>query len=327
MSLAATRHRPVKEGPPDEGVLQRRIRQRLRELDTNPYRAAVEAGLHPDTFRTVLRPGKTDHPRLDTLQAMARALDCGVAWLIGDDDAVTAALEAEAPAADPDFDQTHPAADAAAGQGGCIVIFQLGGPVLGAGPEPARVEARVRERLGRFGKFALPLKLPEGDAGLDIRATAIRVWGEDRLVTGALYRAPCDEALAERIILGARLEVPPNATPDAPLLTRAAPRRLTLTGPVVALDEARAESAPDFTVDDVLKLREWKTGQVTLPVAQQAFALAQSRALSALARLGVSGDSAPDPGWLAKAARALRGAAEAVELALRFGAEQTGPKP
>jgi len=82
------RNRTIKDGPPGETVLQQRIRTRLRELATNPFRAAVENGLKPDVIRSILRPGKAVNPRADTLKDVARALQCSVAYLAGESDSL-----------------------------------------------------------------------------------------------------------------------------------------------------------------------------------------------------------------------------------------------
>ncbi len=59
--------------------LIRRIEARLKELGSNAYRAAVEAGLKRDAIRNVLR-GKSENPRRDTLENVARALK----WTVND---------------------------------------------------------------------------------------------------------------------------------------------------------------------------------------------------------------------------------------------------
>lgn len=57
----------------------RRILERLGALDLTPRRAAILAGLRPDTVRTILRRGAT--PRADTLAALAPILRRSVDWL------------------------------------------------------------------------------------------------------------------------------------------------------------------------------------------------------------------------------------------------------
>jgi hypothetical protein len=71
-----------------ESLLQHRIRLRMKALQTNPFRAASENGLKPDTIRNILRPGKATNPRQDTLIDLARALKCSVAYLTGETDSL-----------------------------------------------------------------------------------------------------------------------------------------------------------------------------------------------------------------------------------------------
>ncbi len=66
--------------------LKSRIRDRLRALGKSGRAASLEAGLHPDTIRNVLRE-RSKQPRGDSLLKLARALDCSVDWLIEGDSA------------------------------------------------------------------------------------------------------------------------------------------------------------------------------------------------------------------------------------------------
>lgn len=61
--------------------LKSRVRERLKALDKTPRAASVDAGLHPDTIRNVLRE-RSVKPRADSLAKLARALECSVDWLI-----------------------------------------------------------------------------------------------------------------------------------------------------------------------------------------------------------------------------------------------------
>ncbi len=64
--------------------LKSRVRERLAEIGKTPRAASVDAGLHPDTIRNVLRE-RSVKPRADSLAKLAQALDCSVDWLIGGD--------------------------------------------------------------------------------------------------------------------------------------------------------------------------------------------------------------------------------------------------
>lgn len=61
--------------------LKSRVRERLKALNKTPRAASVDAGLHPDTIRNVLRE-RSVKPRADSLAKLARALECSVDWLI-----------------------------------------------------------------------------------------------------------------------------------------------------------------------------------------------------------------------------------------------------
>lgn len=219
-------------------------------------------------------------------------------------------------------------------EGPGIVVFQLGGAVLAAGVEWERVERKVRDRLYRYGEMSLARKLPFEDRPLDLRNVRLRVWGEDRAEIGALYRAWCSEALVDRVVRGARLEVPWDTSPGEPveLALREARTRLTLTGPAEDAAEAASLPAPvlpapaqplrprPFTVRDVLELRPFDREAIVPPeAARKAAAIATSRLLSVLGRAELADRARLEPLWLAKAARALRQASEALELALDFG--------
>ena len=62
-------------------TLKARVRDRLKALNKTPRAASVDAGLHPDTIRNVLRE-RSRKPRADSLSKMARALECSVDWLM-----------------------------------------------------------------------------------------------------------------------------------------------------------------------------------------------------------------------------------------------------
>lgn len=62
--------------------LKTRVRDRLLALGKSGRAASLEAGLHPDTVRNVLRE-RSKQPRGDSLLKLARALDCSVEWLVG----------------------------------------------------------------------------------------------------------------------------------------------------------------------------------------------------------------------------------------------------
>lgn len=61
--------------------LKNRVRDRLQAMGKTPRAASVDAGLHPDTIRNVLRE-RSKQPRADSLMKLARALDCSMDWLI-----------------------------------------------------------------------------------------------------------------------------------------------------------------------------------------------------------------------------------------------------
>jgi len=66
--------------------LKKRIRDRLNDLGKSARSASLDAGLHPDTIRNVLRE-RSKNPRGDSLVKLARALDTSVEWLVdGSDD-------------------------------------------------------------------------------------------------------------------------------------------------------------------------------------------------------------------------------------------------
>jgi len=61
--------------------LKNRVRDRLQTLGKTARAASLDAGLHPDTIRNVLRE-RSKQPRADSLMKLARALDCSMDWLI-----------------------------------------------------------------------------------------------------------------------------------------------------------------------------------------------------------------------------------------------------
>lgn len=65
-----------------ETILQTRIRERLDELGITPRAASLRAGLGPDAIRTIL-DGRSKSPRGERLQALARALECDIRYLLG----------------------------------------------------------------------------------------------------------------------------------------------------------------------------------------------------------------------------------------------------
>ncbi len=89
--------------------LKDRIRERLKDLGKTARAASIEAGLHPDTIRNVLRE-RSKKPRGDSLVKLARALNVTVEWLMeGEDPSVqppqpTPELPAVLPAPDLSLD-------------------------------------------------------------------------------------------------------------------------------------------------------------------------------------------------------------------------------
>jgi phage repressor protein C with HTH and peptisase S24 domain len=77
-------------------TLKARVRDRLKALNKTPRAASVDAGLHPDTIRNVLRE-RSRKPRADSLAKMARALECSVDWLMESQAASAAAPEPATP--------------------------------------------------------------------------------------------------------------------------------------------------------------------------------------------------------------------------------------
>lgn len=67
-------------------LLIERIRARLDALGLKPATAARAAGLHPDYLRNILE-GKSLSPRADKLAQLARALQCDLPYLLGQDPA------------------------------------------------------------------------------------------------------------------------------------------------------------------------------------------------------------------------------------------------
>jgi transcriptional regulator with XRE-family HTH domain len=72
-----------------EGLLQRRLRERLMALRRTPRSVSIDAGLSPDALRMILS-GRSQNPRSDTLAALAEVLDCDVRYLMGATDVAPA---------------------------------------------------------------------------------------------------------------------------------------------------------------------------------------------------------------------------------------------
>ncbi len=68
-------------------ILKERISSRLDALGTNMTRAALDAGMHRDTIRNIFR-GISRSPQGVTLVKLAKALECDVAYLLGEQDQV-----------------------------------------------------------------------------------------------------------------------------------------------------------------------------------------------------------------------------------------------
>jgi hypothetical protein len=66
-------------------TLAERISERLVALDKNPSSAALEAGLGRSAVRDILA-GKARKPQAETIAALARVLQCSVAYLLGETD-------------------------------------------------------------------------------------------------------------------------------------------------------------------------------------------------------------------------------------------------
>lgn len=66
-------------------TLAERISERLLILDKNPSSVALEAGLGRSAVRDILA-GKAKKPQANTVAALARALECSVAYLMGETD-------------------------------------------------------------------------------------------------------------------------------------------------------------------------------------------------------------------------------------------------
>lgn len=64
-------------------TLRSRIEGRLKALTLSPRAASLKAGLGPDAIRIIL-DGRSRSPRADRLQAIARALQCDVRYLLGE---------------------------------------------------------------------------------------------------------------------------------------------------------------------------------------------------------------------------------------------------
>ncbi len=77
------------------GIVAERIRARLDALGKTARGASLEAGLSPDAIRGVLR-GMSKTPRGETLQRLARVLDCSITYLLGESDDISAAVDVAA---------------------------------------------------------------------------------------------------------------------------------------------------------------------------------------------------------------------------------------
>jgi SOS-response transcriptional repressor LexA len=64
-------------------VLVRRLEHRMQELDTNAAAVSRQAGLGPTAVHDILS-GKNRSPSIETVRALAAALDCDIAYLIGE---------------------------------------------------------------------------------------------------------------------------------------------------------------------------------------------------------------------------------------------------
>lgn len=71
---------------PPVSTLQDRVAERLDALGLKPQSASIAAGLNRDAVRNILR-GASLTARYDTLAALARVLQCSVAYLTGDENA------------------------------------------------------------------------------------------------------------------------------------------------------------------------------------------------------------------------------------------------
>lgn len=66
-------------------MLKLRIEERLRDLDLTRNAASVKAGRNREYLREIFEKidaGHDVHPRADTVNALARVLQCNVKWLI-----------------------------------------------------------------------------------------------------------------------------------------------------------------------------------------------------------------------------------------------------
>lgn len=66
-------------------ILAKRVQARLDQLGLSARKASLNAGLHPDAVRNILR-GKSESPRGQTVTALAYALKCTTAYLLGETD-------------------------------------------------------------------------------------------------------------------------------------------------------------------------------------------------------------------------------------------------
>lgn len=79
-------------------TLPARVKERLDALDLSPYAASMKAsdGRSKDWVSNILS-GRSAHPRIDTLQALAAALETSVEWLLHGDGPAKVPVLAEAP--------------------------------------------------------------------------------------------------------------------------------------------------------------------------------------------------------------------------------------
>lgn len=75
-----------------DSIVAERIQERLKALGKTARGASLEAGLSPDAIRGVLR-GMSRTPRGETLQRLARVLDCSITYLLGENDDLSAAVD------------------------------------------------------------------------------------------------------------------------------------------------------------------------------------------------------------------------------------------
>lgn len=84
-------YRPAMDSPPKTS-LQKRLRQRLDELDLKPFQAAKKAGLGESYVRDILR-GKARSPSAENLAKLALALETSTEFLMGSKDSAEVLTE------------------------------------------------------------------------------------------------------------------------------------------------------------------------------------------------------------------------------------------